>query len=115
MAGIEKVCEYLNDFGCFPDFDSRNYSDNLQICDKHKAEFTKACKGMKHKIIVEKSKMYSWQNHWDFYVYIDGLKCTYSGEDGRWMRWFDDKRKWKRNMRKLLGVRRLNIIFIQTT
>lgn len=104
MAYIEKVCEYADHD---PDICKRDYSDTLQICSDHKDDFTSSVKGQDHIIYVQYndlSEVYS-RDMYDFYVFVGGQQ---------WMRWYFNRRKWRKNLRKLLGVRELNIVNINS-
>lgn len=99
MAYIEKICEWGD---CDPDMHKRTYDNTLQICADHKAAFTQLVKGHEHIIYVvwnSSAEMY------DFYVVVGGHMR---------MRWFTNRRKWRRNMHKLLGVWQLNIVKVNT-
>lgn len=108
MAGIEKVCEISAD-GHWPNvYTIRKYNDNIQVCAEHMPDLQKQFAGKPHRI-----KVYKSDGDYSFELHVEGVGCPYT-EDDYWYRWFYDKRKWKRNMRKLLGVRRLNIIGYQS-
>lgn len=117
MAGIEKVCEFTKeghwnyydesepDYFSLNENGKYNYQDNIQVCPEHREELKRLFKGKKHEIVLEKSEFTANE----FYLKVEGVPCPFNNED-YWMRWYHDKRRWKRNMRKLLSVKRLNIV-----
>ena len=109
------------------------YRDNVTLCLYHREEFRKAVKGRKHLIEVQPFT-YEWHDNWyregwvpkdhrDFWLTIEGFSTGYQDNHfkevltGRpqvlkgphLMRWFSDFRRFKKNMKSLLGVHHLNI------
>jgi hypothetical protein len=137
MAGIEKVCEGTLDGhwsythrGCGPlegdEFylQTKNgkhiYRDTIQLCPVHMKELRNRLKNsnVRHKIVmkplyyVDDGYSYKVEDTRDFILKLynaDGseIMCPYTQEF--FTRWFFDLRRFKRNMRKLLGVSRLNM------
>ena len=96
------------------------YLDTVQLCNFHKKKFREAVKGKKHIIYVQ-PLTYEWEDRWksygwypkdirDFTLKVEGFDTGYE-EEGNLRRWFHDFRRFKRNMKSLLGVSQLNIRF----
>lgn len=114
MSGIEKVCEATADghwYGEFSIYDKKGksiYRDNIQVCPEHRKYLRRLFVGKPHSIKVRRVGKCTW----DFSLVVEGVPCPFTTIDddiGDWYRWFNDKRRWKRNMKKLLSVRKLNI------
>ena len=121
MSGIEKVCEYKKDGHWYgpdtfwvhdPKSGKSIYRNTIQVCPGHIVSLRKQFKGKDHVIVVQPPEADFFNDlsdySRDFELFVDGVPNPFTVSDG-WMRWYNDKRHWRRNMKKLLGVSQLNI------
>lgn len=112
MAAVEKICEFDPEEHCYNPDTYKHYMNNPQVCGIHRPLLTKASLGRKHKIIVfpgTRTPRFHSMKGCEVFVLIIGGITNPETEDNYFMYYFDDKRKFRRNMKKLLGVTRLNV------